>query len=213
MTEDQEYIYDSLVNQIKMGFFPIDEIKEMTLEQVEDEGMEDEISEKWINKTIDAEFKKHKEASKNWNTPTDTERLVKAFNELSEAKIIALHNAGYTTSEGEYEVVEVEIELRKHQIQSDGYCFYHGQDLERAIDPDSRNLMISFQKIDNSDDTVTITVGKKVAEILKNNDFEIVWDGTAQTKIEIPNFNWEKVYSDSDEDLLNHNRVLPFMVK
>jgi hypothetical protein len=211
MTEDQQYIYDSLVNQIKMGFFPVDEIKEMTWEQVEDEEFEDEISEKWVNTTVDAEFKKHTEASKNWKTPTDTQKLVKAFNELSEAKIIALHNAGYTTSEGEYEVVEVEIELRKHKIQSDGYCFYHQQDLERAIDPDSRNLMIAFQKIDNSDDAVTISVGQKVAEKLKENGFEVIWDGTAQTKIEIPNFNWEKVYSESDEDLLNHNRVLQFM--
>lgn len=31
MTEDQEYIYDSLVSQIKMGFFPIDEIKRYDL--------------------------------------------------------------------------------------------------------------------------------------------------------------------------------------
>jgi hypothetical protein len=213
MTEDQEYIYDSLVNQIKMGFFPVDEIKEMTWEQVEDEEMEDDVSEKWVNTTIDVEFKKHQEASKTWKSPTDTERLVKAFNELSEANIIALHNAGYTTSEGEYEVVEVEIELRKQQVQSDGYCFYHGQDLERAIDPDTRNLMIAFQKIDNSDDTVTIEVGKKVAEKLKDNGFEIIWDGTALTKIEIPNFDWQKVYNDSEEDLLNHNRVLQFMVK
>lgn len=80
MTEDQEYIYDSLVSQIKMGFFPIDEIKDMIWEQVEDEGMEDDISEKWVNKTIDTEFKKHQEASKDWKSPTDTERLVKAFN-------------------------------------------------------------------------------------------------------------------------------------
>jgi hypothetical protein len=213
MTEDQQYIYDSLVNQIKMGFSPIDEIKEMTWEQVEDEGLEDDISEKWVNTTITTEFKKHQEASKNWKTPTDTERLIKAFNELSEAKIIALHNAGYTTSDGEYEVVEVEVELRKHQIQSDGYCFYHEQDLERAIDPECRNLMIAFQKIDNSDDTVTIAVGNKVAEKLKDNGFEVIWDGTAQTKIEIPNFDWEKIYKDSDEDFLNHNRVLQFMVK
>jgi hypothetical protein len=213
MTEDQQYIYDSLVNQIKMGFSPIDEIKEMTWEQVEDEGLEDDISEKWVNTTITTEFKKHQEASKNWKTPTDTERLIKAFNELSEAKIIALHNAGYTTSDGEYEVVEVEVELRKHQMQSDGYCFYHEQDLERAIDPECRNLMIAFQKIDNSDDTVTIAVGNKVAEKLKDNGFEVIWDGTAQTKIEIPNFDWEKIYKDSDDDLLNHNRVLQFMVK
>lgn len=73
--------------------------------------------------------------------------------------------------------------------------------------------MIAFQKIDNSDDTVTIGVGKKVAEKLKDNGFEVIWDGTAQTKIEIPNFDWEKIYKDSDEDLLNHNRVLEFMVK
>lgn len=212
MTKNQQYIYHSLSNQIKMGFYSIDAIREMTMEQVEGEGLEDQISEKWINKNIDTEYKKHNELSKTWKSPTDTERLIKAFDELNTLKIIALHNAGYTTSEGEEEVIEVELQLRKNKVQSEGYCFYHEQDLERAIDPKSRKLMIAFQKIDNSDDSITIQVGKKVEEVLKDNGFEVIWNGTAQSKLEIPNFNWEKIYKDEEEDLMNNNRALRFMI-
>ena len=209
MTKNQAYIYESIVSQVRMGFHSGEEIKETTIEEVEGNGFDDEISEKWVNSEVDAEFKKLKAESEKWEHPTYTERLAKAFNELCKMKIIALHNAGYTTSDGEGEVVEVEVELNEKGIESEGYCFYHEQDLMRAIEGDS--LLIAYQKVDNEDKKVTIHVGNIVVEKLREQGFEVVWDGSGETIIEIPKFQWRKIYADKDEGLYGNRRVYQLM--
>jgi hypothetical protein len=53
MTEDQAYIYESILSQIRMGFLPVDEIKENIIEEIEQNEFEEGISETWANKCID----------------------------------------------------------------------------------------------------------------------------------------------------------------
>lgn len=211
MTENQEFIYESIVSQVRMGFLPIDDIKENVIEEIEDNGFENEISEDWANKQIDNEWENLISESKNWKSPTDTERLTEAFDELCDRNIIALHNAGFETSDGEYEVVEVERALRENGEMSDGYCFYHEQDLARAISKDNPSLYIAFQKINNEDDKVSIEVGKKVVEVLKNHGFEVDWNESATTKILIPNFRWQRIYDENNRDLQDYNAVIERM--
>jgi len=211
MTENQQYIHDCISNAVTMGFMSDDDIKEMTLEQVEGEEMQDEISEEWINDMVDQKFSELRANSKSWSKPTDTERLAVAFDNLCKRKIVALHNAGYTTSDGESEVIEVERELRKNGIVSDGYCFYHEQDLERAIDPEDRSLWIAYQKVNNEDESVTLEVGRIVTEELRKQGFTVNWDDDVNEKIEVQNVNWQKLY-DENEDAFDHWRVIGIMV-
>lgn len=213
MTENEEFIYESIFNQLRMGFLSIDEIQENILEEIDDNEFEDEISEEWAFDKIREENQKLLSESKQWKSPTDTERLIKAFDELADKNIIALHNAGYTTSDGEYEVVEVERDLRENEEESDGYCFYHEQDLARAIALEDSSLFIAFQKVDNTDDATTIEVGKVVAEVLINNDFRIKWDGSARTKIEIPGFRWQKIFDEDARDLQDYSEVVDRMLQ
>jgi len=213
MTENEEFIFESMYNQIRMGFFSIEEIKEYIIEEIEDNEFEKEISKEWAFKIIDEEYEILIKESQTWERPTDTEKLMKAFNELCEINIIALHNAGYTTSDGEYIAVEVERELRKRGKKSDGYCFYHEQDLARAVVPENPSLMLAFQKVDNSDDKTTIEIGKRIVEILKRNGFQINWNETATRKIEIVNFAWKKIYNESMEDLLDYETVIEKLIK
>lgn len=204
MTEDEEFIYESIISQVRMGFLSIEEIEENIIEEIEDNGFEDDISEKWALKHIKKEWKNHIEESKHWKKPTDTEKLIKAFDDLRKTNIIALHNAGYTTSEGEEEVVEVELLLRQKGIVSDGYCFYHEQDLARALEKENSLLAIAFQKVENSDDEITVGIGEKIVAILKKNNFEVEWDRTANQKILIPNFKWQLIYNEDNSHLFNY---------
>lgn len=213
MTENEEFIYESIFNQVRMGFLSIDDIKDNIMEEIEDNEFEEEISEAWAFEKIDEEYQKLLQESKQWKSPTDTEKLIKAFDELCDQNIIALHNAGYTTSDGEYEVIEVERELRENEVESDGYCFYHEQDLARAIDPENPSLYIAFQKVDNSDEETTIGVGNKVAEVLKNNGFELNWDGSAKRKIEIPGFKWQQIFDEEGRDLQDYSEVIDRMIQ
>ena len=212
MTENEAFIYESIENQVRMGFLPLDEIKDNILDEIEDNEFENEISEDWATQHIEAEWNSRLNETKTWKTPTDTERLIAAFDELCDQNIIALHNAGYTTSDGEYEVVDVERKLRDNGIVSDGYCFYHEQDLSRAIAKEDPSLYIAFQKVDNEDDAVTIAVGKKVVEVLKKHQFEVDWNESPTTKILIPNFKWELFYDENNVDLLDYEAVAKRMI-
>ncbi len=211
MTENQEFIYNSIVTQVKMGLFSLEELEENILEEIEDNELEDEISEEWALKTINDEFNKHKEIAKSFKKSSDTERLIKAFDTLCKNNIIALHNAGYTSSEGDYEAVEVEIALRKENVISDGYCFYHQQDLEGVIELKG-DLHLRFNKVDNEDDEVSVKIGKRIVEILKQHDFNIEWDETANQRIKIKDFEWQWVYDENNRDLLDYDKVVEMMI-
>ena len=213
MTENEEFICESIFNQIRMGFLSISEIKENIIEEIKDNGFDKEMSEKWALEIIDKEYQKVISESENWESPTDTEKLIEAFDELCRNNIIALHNAGYTTSDGEYEVVEVERNLRENQITSDGYCFYHEQDLSRAVSLENPSLYIAFQKVDNSDNEVTLGVGRKVVKVLTKKGFEIEWNEDVNSKILIPNFKWQYIYDENKRDLLNYEQTIELMAQ
>ncbi|UUV22695.1 DUF6891 domain-containing protein [Paenimyroides aestuarii] len=206
MSEDQQFIFDSIYTQVRSGFYSLEEIQANIIEEIEDNGFEDEISEEWAHEQINQEYETLLNESKNWGEDTQTQRLIAAFDELAEKKIIALHYAGFTIDDGEYEVVEVERTLIDNDEKSEGYCFYHGQDLERAVR--GEGLYISFQKVNNESDAVSKEVAKKIVEVLEKHGLKVDWNGKAATRILLPDFKWEKVYDEDDRDLLNYNYVI-----
>lgn len=206
MSEDQQFIFDSIYTQVRSGFYSLEDIQNSIIEEIEDNGFEDEISEDWAYEQIDNVYRELLSESKTWQAPTLTERLIKAFDELAQQRIIALHYPGYTMEDGEYEVVEVERALRENNEKSEGYCFYHGQDLERAVR--GEGLLIAFQKIDNESDVVSKEIAKRVVKVLEKNGFTVEWDGKANSRILLPSFKWERVYDDEARDLLNYNYVV-----
>lgn len=206
MSEDQQFIFDSIYTQVRSGFYSLEDIQNSIIEEIEDNGFEDEISEDWAYEQIDNVYRELLAESKTWPSPTQTERLIAAFDELAQERIIALHYPGYTAEDGEYEVVEVERALRENNEKSEGYCFYHGQDLERAVR--GEGLYISFQKIDNESDAVRKEIAKKVVTVLEKNGFSAEWDGKAHSRILLPSFKWERIYDEDARDLLNYNYVV-----
>ena len=213
MKENNEFIYELIYSQVRMGFSTVAEIKENILQEIEDNEFEEEISEEWVNEIVQEEHQQLLIESLLWDKPTDTERLITAFDELCRMNIIALHNVGYTNTEGEYEVIDVEAELNNYNKFSDGYCFYHEQDLSRAIASENSSLNISFQKIDNLQDNVTINVGRKIVEVLNKNNFTVVWDESSTTKIEIQNFKWQYVFGMNNRDLQDYGAVVDLILK
>ena len=212
MTENEEFIFESIFNQVRMGFVSVSEIKDTIFEEIEDNGFEDEISEEWASEIIDKEYNKLKSESQNWNKPTDTEKLIEAFDELCKENIIALHNAGFENSDGEYEVSEVEKALNKQKIASYGYCFYHEQDLSRAVSIENPSLFISFQKINNTDSNVTLEIGRKIVKILADKGLDIEWDEDVNQKILIKNFKWQYLYYEDKRDLQDYNDVIGLII-
>ncbi len=81
--------------------------------------------------------------------------------------MISLQNAGYTQSEGLEDVSEIWNKGGAHASPIIGYCFYHGQDLERAVN--GEGLMLTFGDINGTDER-GIEVGKIIAEVLAARD-------------------------------------------
>ncbi|MFV0313126.1 MAG: DUF6891 domain-containing protein [Dysgonomonas sp.] len=211
MTENEKYLYDHFLISIKSGFEALEDIINDALEAIEDEGWESEISEEWVRETFEREYKKNKDESRTWQHPTDTEKLRVVFDTLCKEKIVALHNAGYTQSDAIYDVQDVWKDLEDEGIKPIGYCYYHGQDLERVIE--TGTLCIGFYGEKEKNDKEAIIIGNKVATALKDAGFTIDWNGSASKRIEIQDFKWQNVFTSDDdvEEKWGYGRVLQLM--
>jgi len=211
MTENEKYIRETFMNSIKSGFSSLDDIIDETLEIIEDEGWETEIPGEWVKENITREYNKHTIASNSWQQPTDPDRLVEVFDKLSRQKIVALHNAGYTQQDALFEVKEVWEDLEDEGIHPVGYCYYHGQDIERALEDNI--LCLGFYGKKEKNDKEAILIGNIITNTLKEAGFTVNWNNTASKRIEIQGFNWNNAFTSYDdvEDKWGYDRVIKIM--
>jgi hypothetical protein len=144
-----------------------------------------------LRKVIDEKYEAHQTESLAWKSPTDFDRLSKAFDGLIKTKIVCLHKAGYTQSDSTTDCWEAVHALEKVEVNAIDYCFYHTQDLIGAIDPHSRSFYLSFGSCDDHDGA-KIDIAKRVIGVLSENGLDVYWDGSLNTKIEIKNIDWKK---------------------
>ena len=206
MTQEiKDEAIEQLEKDILFGFENGDDLLESISEMFYDE---DGFDENWLKNEIEIRLKKHQDESLNWVKPTDFEKLVKSFDELNKEKIVSLHRAGYTRQDGESDCSEIIDELKTIGITEKGYCYYHTQDLERAIG-DEKMLHIGFDSY-NHEDELAKEVAEKIVGILKKNAFNVNWNGSLENRIEILNINWKKVVDNVD---YNYSRVFEVMEK
>lgn len=167
---------------------------------------ENDFDETWLKHEIDYRLKKHKEDSLKWQKPTDFDRLVKSFDELNKKKIVSIHKAGYTKSDGENDCFEIITELNEIGICAKGFCYYHTQDLERAIGKEQM-LFIGFDSF-NGNDALAKEVAEEIISVLTKNGFTIKWNGSLDSRIEILNIHWKKAVDSID---YNYSRVFEIM--
>ncbi len=203
---DQE-IKDEAQEQVRkdvlMGFDTKEEIFEGVMDMFYDN---DDFDEAWLTAVIDDAYAQHQAESKRWTTPTDFDRLVKVFDQLMTQQIVCLHKAGYTRQDAMHDCMEVVNALAQYGVNALGYCYYHTQDVERVIDPETKNLLLGFDSSD-SDEEKALAVGVLIAEILEDEGFEFAWNGTINQRIEIKNLNWQKVPTDEDYGLQRNLRL------
>lgn len=126
MAEANDYIVDCIKTWVWSGFHTPAEVDEMI-----DDIIEPDADEVFLRAAVGPEFARKKAAEVSWPDTTDCDRLDQAFAALSEDGVISLHNAGLTMSDGLDDVAEA-IGISE-QATVKGYCFYHGQDVERAV--------------------------------------------------------------------------------
>lgn len=177
LVDEIEYMIDLLT---KSGFFSLEEIYEI----LEDQFIEEEID--------FTDF----EISPNDSSNNSFSKLENAFKKISAENIIAIHNCGFDIEEGVTDAFELNVHLLNNKFKAEGFCFYTFEDVEEALLEDK--LKITFGDFDNDIDKA-LQIGKTVESILKDEGFDINWDGTVNNQIEINPFKWDKSYDENAE--------------
>ncbi len=193
--ELKEEIFEHIDAIINYGFSDPDYIY-LDLEFLYYDEIEEEIiKEEWLTKQIEKRYAKRLELEKQWPEETDFDRLAKAFDELHTQNIISLHYAGLTTQEGVEMVTDAYNELKEKGVEASGYCYYHIQDVYRAVDPDIQMLYIRYNDF-KEDDELCQKVGNLINEALTKHGLTTHWSGSIYDLIEIRNIHWQKRHTD-----------------
>lgn len=185
----KEEALEQLVLDIKFGFENeaalFDSIRDMFYD-------EPDFDEVWLRQVISQKYQQRQQESLTWKRPTDFDKLAQSFDQLIMQGIVCLHNAGYTKQDGEGDCMETIEKLNELGIKATGYCYYHSQDLGRAVDEEIRNLYLGFDSPAQNDQEA-LQVAGKIVSALRENNFDVHWSGTVDQRIEIRNINWQKV--------------------
>jgi hypothetical protein len=186
--------YQLVEEGIRFGFENKNELFESIRDVFYDE---EDFDDEWLRQAIDDRYIRHQREASEWERPTGFDKLANAFDQLAKAGIVALHKAGHTKSDGVEDCLEIIKILAEHQVAVKGYCYYHSQDLARAVDPEIKNLLIGFDSVEHND-AAAIAVANTIIDILQRNGFEVSWPGTVEQRIEILNIDWKKLPDEQD---------------
>lgn len=135
-------------------------------------------------------FSRHERDKLSWPETTDCDRLDACFRELNDHGVVSLQNAGFTQSDGYDDFLAVYERLSDPDAVV-GYCFFHWQDLEKAIQ--GEGLHLAFGPANpKEEETGGVRVGHQVAEVFRRAGFTVDWPGTFAKRILIPGFDWKK---------------------
>lgn len=182
MTDDQQYVADSIDNWLRAGFYTHDDIEQMVDDIIEEDADADELK-SLIGPKLRAKLREER----SWPGVTDCDRLDQVFYDLHEHGVCALPNAGYTMSDGYSEVAEAVAQAPDGHYHA--YCFYHGQDVERAIE--GHGVMLAFGDLAD-DGERSVAAGQAIAGALRHAGFQVEWNGAIDTRINLPVFDWKR---------------------
>jgi hypothetical protein len=182
MSDTEQYIRDSIKTHVWSGFYD-----QADTEQMVEDILEDGVDAAEMQRFIVSEFARKASAEKSWPAQTDCDRLDQVFDALEASGIVALQNAGYTMSDGRSDVGEALNERGFDKYH--GYCFYHGQDVERAVN--GGGLMLAFGDIE-ADPTKKKEVGNEICAALAKAGFKTEWNGDPETRINILVIDWKR---------------------
>ena len=184
--EDKAAVIRAVRLHVRAGFHDADEIAQIVDETVLEPGR---VDQKWLRRVIADAFADKRRDEASWPAETDCDRLDALFDALDDDGIVALQNAGYTQSDGLSDVTEAYHDAGGAKSGITGYCFYHGQDLERVVE--SGDLWLAFGDFGGNDDKGA-RVGRRVRKLAEAKGFKVTWDGSVKTRLLIKGIDWKR---------------------
>ena len=193
MTPEQTDALQAVHFFVWSGLYPPETVADGLMEIWQTEDGEDALDASWLAAQVETANAAYLDAVASWPETTDSDRLTRAFARLTEAGIVALENAGYTSSDGRGEVAEALAVRPADAAPVRGYAFYHQQDAEHALE--GHGLYLAYGAItDQSGDAPqdTEAVGRDIAAALAAEGLVVDWNGSAKTRLRVPAFDWKR---------------------
>ena len=182
MTENEQYVVKQIQYWAWSGFY-----LKVDMEEGIDDIIEEDCDREMLVGVLESELARKLQAQQSWPEVTECDKLDRVFAVLDKSGICAQANAGYTMSDGHEDINEVVGNSPDGTYH--GFCFYHGQDVERAID--GGGIMLAFGDL-QGDPVRSEKVGQRIAGLLREAGFVVEWDGSIKTRINIPRLQWQR---------------------
>ncbi|MBU7579232.1 MAG: hypothetical protein KAF27_02000 [Porphyrobacter sp.] len=134
-----------------------------------------------------AEMAAKRAAEAGWPAVTDCDRIDRAFAALEASGILALHNAGMTTSDAHGDAWDLINRDPKGTWR--GFAFYHGQDVEQALA--GRGLFIGFDAVAEGA-AAKQAIGAAILAALTAQGLAGDWNNDPETRILVPTIVWQR---------------------
>jgi hypothetical protein len=187
MNEQREEARDAIRFRVWSGYYDQDEVFDITYDEIYEGDGEDE---KWLRRAVAREFRRKREAERNWPAVTDCDRLDRVFESLRGMGVLAQHRCGLTIQDGLEVIDQLYSEAGGKQSGRSGYCFYHLQDMEAAMWGEV-GLWLAFGSFPPSREQA-VEVGQLLRKELDQIGFAVEWDGTAESRLLLKGFRWQR---------------------
>lgn len=194
LTLDPEDTRERILDLVGSGFHPDADIEWM----ITDEHLDpDELTAEdraWVKAETARACAAKRAAEATWPAQTEYDRLEAVFAQLRGEKIIALHRAGNTLSDGHDDVREAWRAAGRATSGIHGCCFYHAQDLARAMHGGRLHLAFSGGMIPDVEqrEANSQAVGHRIVALLLAAGFGAKWSGNINERIEVDIGQWRK---------------------
>ena len=180
------YLQADLLAMIRGGHLGRDAILRIMLTEMLPPGSDEDAAAAWV----DAQLAALRQEQQAWPATTDCDRLDAAFAALRPQGILCLPHAGYTQSDGQQAFRQAHAQAPDRD-RITGYCFFHEQDLARALS--DHLLWLAFGPANAAQDAAaSVQAGRLIAAALQQQGLRVEWDGTAHERICLRPFAWQR---------------------
>lgn len=195
MEDWREEARDHVRNRVWSGNYDEDDVFEVVVEfdMAADDVFGSGENDEWLRVLIESEFRAKREAERGWPRATDCDRLNAVFEALRARGILTDERwCGFTVDEGLAIIDSLYEDEGGAESGFVGYCFFHLQDMERAMWGDI-GLYLAFGSFSESrEEEHGVEVGRLIREVCEGAGFEVVWDGTFESRILLKGFRWQR---------------------
>jgi hypothetical protein len=182
-----EEIRTHAAKKVKEGFESQEQIVQYVAEYIEDEFKRKDLQPQ-IEQITSELIEEHRRVQATWATPTDCDKLDKAFANLEQRGIVARQNFACCQNCGHAEIGD-EIEKAQKVREVKGYTFYHMQDTESACE--TGTLYLAYGSLSGKDEDC-VAVGHAIVEAIRAEGLAVDWNGTVSKRICVVRMDWKR---------------------